>query len=236
MSSLVAFCRRCPSLRVMCCTLADGVGWVARYANSLEGSMMFKCDPVLEPGGRGLVALRTVAGEAFCWVPGGDVDEFVGFVGSEFQAVGGQVYRRVADGVLVPFDVNVPLVVVKPPAGDMHFLSPDEFKQRWAILEVDVPEAVVPETPFGWNNDAPETVQQDDPEPVDAIAVVEPVKWMTGSVNVSKELAAEWGLTAKNADQAGTAPINSKTAVPDPDSPRNPPASSRKPGRPKKQS
>ena len=99
---------------------------------------MFRCDPVLEPAGRGLVALRTVAGEAFRWEPGGDVDEFVGFVGDEFQAVAGQVYRRIADGVLVPFDVNRSLVVVKPVAGDMHFLSPDEFMQRWAMLEQPV--------------------------------------------------------------------------------------------------
>jgi hypothetical protein len=32
------------------------------------------------------------------------------------------------------------------------------------VLRIDVPEAVVL-TPFGWNNDAPETAQQDDPEP-----------------------------------------------------------------------
>lgn len=102
------------------------------------GFEMFRCDPVLEPAGRGLVALRTVAGEAFRWEPGGDVDEFVGFVGDEFQAVAGQVYRRIADGVLVPFDVNRSLVVVKPVAGDMHFLSPDEFMQRWAMLEQPV--------------------------------------------------------------------------------------------------
>ena len=32
------------------------------------------------------------------------------------------------------------------------------------VLRVNVPEAVVLPSPFGWSNDAPETVQQDDPE------------------------------------------------------------------------
>ena len=33
------------------------------------------------------------------------------------------------------------------------------------VLRVDVPEAVVLPSPFGWNNDAPETAQQNGPEP-----------------------------------------------------------------------
>ncbi len=36
-------------------------------------------------------------------------------------------------------------------------------EEERTVLRIDVPEAVVL-TPFGWNNDAPETAQQDDPE------------------------------------------------------------------------
>jgi hypothetical protein len=42
--------------------------------------------------------------------------------------------------------------------------EPFPWEEKQATMRIDVLEAVVP-TPFGWNNDAPETAQQDDPEP-----------------------------------------------------------------------
>ena len=38
-------------------------------------------------------------------------------------------------------------------------------EEERTVLRIDVPEAVVLPTSFGWNNDVPETAQQDDPEP-----------------------------------------------------------------------
>lgn len=113
--------------------------------------MPFVNDPQfadLSPVGKGaamLVAARTRCGEAFAWVPGGDADALVAFVGDELVAVAGVVYQRQGDGTLAPFDamLKAPLVVVKPPAGEVIWLTSAEFKSQWAQVLVDAaPKAV----------------------------------------------------------------------------------------------
>lgn len=105
--------------------------------------MRFVCDPVLKPGDKVLAGKRTVVGEAFAWQPGDNIDAFLEFVGDSFVAVGGQVYLRQTDGSLSPFDVARLLVIVKPPAGELLFLHPNEFQQHWASLVTDdTPEVI----------------------------------------------------------------------------------------------
>lgn len=115
-----------------------------QFVLSVGGVVMFRCDPVAGVGRFGWAGRRVLVGECFGWVPGGDVDEFVGFVGDGFVAVGGLVYRRLGDGLLAPFDVNRRLVAVRPPAGDVVFLSPDEFTEQWASWVEDRPTVDAP--------------------------------------------------------------------------------------------
>lgn len=105
--------------------------------------MPFVNDPQfddLSPVGSGepmLVAARTRCGEAFRWEPGGDAEALVSFVGAELVAVQGQVYRRYPDSSLVPFSALLSsLVVVKPPAGEVLWLTPAEFAQQFAQVVV----------------------------------------------------------------------------------------------------
>lgn len=102
--------------------------------------MSFVNDPKIEdlsPVGAGqpmLVAARTLCGEAFRWEPGGDAEALVSFVGGQLVAVAGEVYRRQPDGALFPFadELKFARVIVKPPAGEVIWLSPDAFTQGWA--------------------------------------------------------------------------------------------------------
>lgn len=105
----------------------------------------FVCDPVLEPGETALVAVRTRAGRAFRWEPGGDADAYVAFVGAEFLAVvDGQVYSRSGPGQpLYPHDkIGEPHVVVRPVAGDPWYLSIHDFTTGWAAVVQGPPAAL----------------------------------------------------------------------------------------------
>ena len=83
-----------------------------------------------------LVAPRALCGEAFRWVPGGDAKALVALWGeTELAWVGGQVYRRLQDRSLVPFDTSKPFVVVIPPAGDPFTISDNHlFTSQMASL------------------------------------------------------------------------------------------------------
>lgn len=102
--------------------------------------MRFACDVKLS--GVSLVAERRHCGEAFPWSPGDNPDPLVAFVGEQFVAVGDGVYRKDVNGTLLPLDLKLACVFLRPVAGDaLVQLSVDEFAQSWAVLE-DVPVVV----------------------------------------------------------------------------------------------
>lgn len=97
--------------------------------------MEYVNDPELAPGQTALAARRQTAGTAFAWAPGNEIDAFLAFVGTDhFAVVDGKLYKRQDDGMLAPFDVTKPQIVLKPMAGDTVFLTPDEFKQGYTMV------------------------------------------------------------------------------------------------------
>lgn len=96
-------------------------------------------DPSLEPGVPTVVARRTLCGPAMLWQPGsGDVKAFAEFVGDGLVPVGDVLYERRPDGSLVPFDTSREVVVVKPAAGDLLFLSPAELRAQFVAVSLPV--------------------------------------------------------------------------------------------------
>ena len=201
--------------------------------------MKFINDPTLAdlaPVGSGapvLVAPRTRSGEAYFWRPGGDAQALVDFIGQhKFVSVAGEVYQRMFDGTLQPFDVKQDLVVVRPPAGEPFFLTPDEFKQEFA--RVDGPSSA---------SDFYEQMIDKLHEPEPDIARV----WL--NINEGAEKLAEAGtMTMEQVREnvlaqiagAGDTETGQESVQPDPAPPavkadpmENPPAPKRPPGRPK---
>ena len=104
--------------------------------------MKFVNDPQaadLAPVGAGvpvLVAFRTQCGEAFRWEPGGDAAAMADFLGPNVVAVEGTVYQRGSQGTLTPIrELLQVCVAVRPPAGDVIFLSPAQFETQWAKVD-----------------------------------------------------------------------------------------------------
>lgn len=83
-----------------------------------------------------LVAFRTQCGEAFRWEPGGDAAAMAEFLGPNVVAVEGTVYQRGSQGTLTPIrELLQVCVAVRPPAGDVVFLSPAQFGSQWAKVD-----------------------------------------------------------------------------------------------------
>ena len=103
---------------------------------------MFRNDPVVDElprfgaGAPVLLAERTRCGEAFVWEPGADAQALVDFVGERFVLVAGEVYERWGDVLRLVGWLKERRVVVKPPAGDVLFLSPGEVATQWASVSV----------------------------------------------------------------------------------------------------
>lgn len=97
----------------------------------------YRSDPELEPGTTALCAIRTQAGVAHAWAPGGDADAYVAHVGREYLAVvDGKVYTRdTASGNLYPHELmSYPHIAIRCVGGDPIYLLPDAFKTMWATV------------------------------------------------------------------------------------------------------
>lgn len=113
---------------------------LAMCATIIRVAAHFVNDPVIEAGQVVAVAVRDHAGEAFGWDPGRcSVADLMAWLGEqdEFVVVGGEVYRKQADGLLAP---QRPLleracVLVKWLAKPVEIVEPAFVTQRFAVAK-----------------------------------------------------------------------------------------------------
>lgn len=109
-------------------------------------------DPKLLPGEEVTAARRTHVGQALMFVPGETaVEALIEFWGDENLAVlGGVLYRKGADGALIPQTFHKPVVAFRPhtTGGDpVEFITPESFTQKYATIDTDeTSDAVMTET------------------------------------------------------------------------------------------
>lgn len=102
-------------------------------------------DPTLGVGRQVTCALRSAAGTAYMWEPGGDPSELVAFAGHMFRLVDGELYVRSLGGdpgALFPFTEHLdgPLIFFRPMAGDVIWMRPAQFTQAYSVIvDTDVP-------------------------------------------------------------------------------------------------
>lgn len=91
--------------------------------------------------GEVLLARRVECGSAARWAPNGDAVALAEWLGPNFRALDGVVYRATEGGTLVPVDwLAQEVVLVRPPAGEIHVVSKHVLAAEYAqvVGEADV--------------------------------------------------------------------------------------------------
>jgi|GEM_PF-5313648 hypothetical protein len=95
--------------------------------------------------GHVLVARRTECGRAARWVPGGSVVALAEFLGPEFPVLDNRLYERQLGGALMPLDLNWPMWVFVPPAGEPVMFRPESLTPQYAQVVDSAQYAQVPD-------------------------------------------------------------------------------------------